>query len=269
MRTLVDVLAGIAKRPVVPTGEAGDCDRCSVALPIGPDGRPIGHRCCECLDAKRVRISLPLGHPEFGKAVMCECVQSEPRPSYDPMANGVPRALANATLAGWQPNHHPARVAAQNYVAGSWPPARPFLLLHGRPGRGKSHLAAAIVRQAHELHGVHGAFVEVPALMDRLRATFSDDANEQQERVMGWLERLPLLVLDDIGKDSQTNFVAGRIFRVINHRYGQLLPTVVTCNPDEFAALDPAVKSRLGDATLGMVVHCDGEDHRRVERGAA
>lgn len=198
---------------------------------------------------------------QFGQTVPCPCEKATVTAGYEPVAHGVPPMLWRATFDAWQPANGAPRIVAENYVE-SWAPLKPFLVLVGAPGRGKSHLAAAVVREAWERHSVSGQFVEVPALMDRLRATYSADAEESIEGVMRWLERVPLLVLDDLGKDKVTDFVAGRIYRVINHRYGQQSPTVVTMNPSELGSLDDAVKSRLSDTRIGVQVQFGGKDYR-------
>jgi DNA replication protein DnaC len=237
-------------------------------LELGRDGSAIEHACCECQDTFRVRVPLARGEPGFGRTVPCRCVSLSPRPQFDPGRMGIPRRLWGATLASWEPGNGRPRLAAQSFALGEWPPAQPMLALYGQPGRGKSHLAAAMMRAAWERHGVHGAFIEVPELMDRLRASFADDAMESSEGIMGWLERTPLLVLDDLGKDRQTEFVTGRIYRLINHRYGALAPTIITANPEEWDGLDAAVKSRLLDAAVSQAIECAGPD-RRPQRGAA
>lgn len=212
-----------------------------------------------------MRLSLAKGDPGFGRSVLCWCVgMPAAKPVFDPDRHGIPPALATATLANWHPGNARPRLASQSYALGEWPPEKPQLVLFGPPGRGKSHLGAAIVRAVWEKHGVVGAFIEVPELMDRLRATFSDDASETTEGVMGWLERVPLLVLDDLGQDKQTEFVSGRVFRMVNHRYSHRLPTVITLNQRQFDGLDMPVQSRLRDRTAGELVEVTGTDRRTM-----
>lgn len=54
--------------------EWGECRRCRKPLDLDYRGWVIRHSCCLCDDSGRVRLGLPLGDPDFGKSVLCECV---------------------------------------------------------------------------------------------------------------------------------------------------------------------------------------------------
>lgn len=227
----------------------------------GPDEE---HRCCRCLDGGRVRSGAPYGTPMFGVSLPCACQgpqAGQERPQWQAMAHGVPYQLSRATLANWEPATGRARLAAQNMTV-SWPPEKPFLVLVGPPGTGKSHLAAAVLRGVYERHGHAGTYIEVPAFMDQMRQAQSDVIEDTPEGLQRWVEGLPLVVLDDLGKDKQTEWVSGRLYRIINARYGAGRPTIITLNPEEWGDLDPAVRSRLMDGATGVVCELTGPDRR-------
>lgn len=277
MRALKDLLAG--SPPEMNTASPGmdslgECPACGRLLEFDRHGELVPHGCCLCADAGFVRTRALPGEPEFGRAVVCSCQDAPKLAGAIPPVNlevfGVPWALREATLASWQPPNHRARIAAQNMTV-SWPPSKPILVLWGEPGRGKSHLAAGVIRAVWEKHRVRGWYQSVPELVARLRATFEPSAQETQTQVEQYLCAVPLLVLDDLGKERQTEFARETIYRVVNSRYGRALPTIVTCNPVEWDALDRAVKSRLMDSRLAEIVECTGIDHRsgRAKGGAA
>lgn len=189
------------------------------------------------------------------------------RMPWESMRYGVPATLRDVTIGGWSPSNGRARIEAQNLVV-AWPPRRPFLVLVGGYGLGKSHLAAGVLRAAYEQHNIRGQFLSMPAFMDRLRDAQSETTEETPEGLQRWLEGLPLVVMDDLGKDKQTEWVSGRLYRAINHRYGAGLPTVITINPEEWGGLDGAVRSRLMDTRTSVVVEIQGRD-RRTTGGAA
>lgn len=235
------------------------CPRCRVLLELADDGGLRRHACCRCHDYGWFRVKAYPGQPEFGRLQMCRCEDAAapaPRPTFDPIRQGVPYRLSGARLelAG---NGSGAYEARQLLV--SWPPANPLVTFLGEPGRGKSWLGASVLRSAFELHGVYGWFVDYPSLMGRLRATQADDAQEKAEDLIDWLLRMPLLVLDDVGKGNQTKFTSECLYRVLGGRESAMKPTLTTANVPEFTALEPSLKSRLMG---GLVVQFEGPDRR-------
>jgi DNA replication protein DnaC len=75
---------------------------------------------------------------------------------------------------------------------------------------------------------------------------------------------VPLLVLDDLGSERVTDWVREQIFLIINSRYEEMLPTVVTTN-DTLEELEKHVGqriiSRLMETCQGLIL--DGEDFRK------
>src|SRR5438105_4159382 len=62
----------------------------------------------------------------------------------------------------------------------------------------------------------------------------------------------PVPVLDDLAPRSPTPWAQEKLFQLINHRYNERLPTVVTTNiaPEQ---LDERLRTRLPDASLARV----------------
>lgn len=75
------------------------------------------------------------------------------------------------------------------------------LYLWGKPGAGKSYLAAGIANHYAKLKQ-NVAFVSVPKLIAELKLLFQE--REAMERKLKRLERADVLVLDDIGSESIT-----------------------------------------------------------------
>lgn len=171
---------------------------------------------------------------------------------------GVPTRYRQLRIADWQPPNGSERLRVQGYVA-TWPPAKSFMTLVGNRGTGKTHLAAAGLREVAERHGVRGLFVVVPDLIDRYRRTQNPErATETAEDVDDLLRRVPLLVLDDLGVGRQTEFAEERMYGVINRRYNDVRPTIVTTNVP-LMELEERIRSRV---LSGEVVQFRGEDRR-------
>jgi len=123
-----------------------------------------------------------------------------------------------------------------------------WLVMMGTYGSGKTHLAAAVANYRAGL-GDPPLFVMVPDLLDHLRATFSPQSNTTFDRRFDEIRTTPLLVLDDLGTQSMTQWVREKLYQLFNHRYNAELPTVITTS-DSLDEMDARIRSRLLDGKL-------------------
>lgn len=130
-----------------------------------------------------------------------------------------------------------------------------WLVLQGESGCGKTHLAAAIAN--HQLEKTQNKFeadqilsqiifVEVPELMDYLRASFNPQSNKSYDQRFDEIKKVSMLVLDHFGIESASPWVKEKLFQLLNYRYNTLLPTVLTTtyNLDE---IEPWLRTRMLD----------------------
>ncbi len=135
-----------------------------------------------------------------------------------------------------------------------------WLLIRGGYGVGKTHLAAAIGNEAVSL-GVPTLFLTVPDLLDSLRFAYSAEDTSFEER-FEQIRQAPLLILDDFGTHSATEWAREKLFQLLNHRHLNRLPTVVTTNL-ALEEIDGRMRSRLLDAGLVTVIYILAPDYRR------
>ncbi len=134
-----------------------------------------------------------------------------------------------------------------------------WLLLMGRYGCGKTHLAAAIANYAIDA-GVSTLFLTVPDLLDWLRYAYSGSAMSFEDRFEE-IREIPMLILDDFGTQNATPWAQEKIFQIMNHRYINQLPTVVTSNMliNDF---EGRIRSRMQDPNLVTIVKILAPDYR-------
>ena len=110
-------------------------------------------------------------------------------------------------------------------------PGRNGLLIVGSCGTGKTHLAFAI---ANELlsHGTQVIAMTALELLSKIKRTYSKSGIDEDDilRVYG---SVPLLIIDDLGKEKASEWTAATIYSIIDRRYNNLLPVVITTNYGE------------------------------------
>lgn len=216
-----------------------------------------------------VMLDVPMGHPDFGRAIPCHCQQ-------DQIAQRKQRRLQRlSNLDGLQnmvfdtfipqPGHltpeqgHSLSSAFKSCRFFAQEPEG-WLLIMGTYGCGKTHLAAAIANARLEA-GHTVLFQVVPDLLDHLRATFGPHSDISYDELFEQVRSTPLLVLDDLGAQSSSSWAQEKLFQLLNHRYNLRLPTVITTN-QRLDMLEPRLRSRLLDAQLVTQILITAPDFR-------
>lgn len=136
----------------------------------------------------------------------------------------------------------------------------PNLVLVGSTGSGKTW------------HAWHAALAALQAGWDgRVDVVTADDFRHRTAPVKDGstfpaivlMSAVDLLVLDDVGAHRTTDWWAEALYAVVNRRYEQKLPTVLTSNvPDLQVELGDRIASRLAQNLVFVVL--DGPDRRRA-----
>lgn len=183
------------------------------------------------------------------------------------------KRFAGATFANWlhDPKSEACYEAVKRYAdafdKGVWE----GLCIYGPTGNGKSHLAAALVHVALA-KGRTAVFVEAPDLFARIKATYDDGSDGISEaKIVHALSTCDLLVLDDAGAEKTSEWVQEKLYQIINARYKNRLPLIITTNTKDMAGLEEIIGFRAYDRVLEMCrpVKNNGTSYRRnfaVER---
>jgi len=213
---------------------------------------------------------VPVGDPDFGKLDICTCRQSDVTETVRSRLFSLSHLdeLKELTFETFQPRGRKGLGVEQiNSLEWAFNRARQYagslqgwLLITGGYGCGKTHLAAAIANFAVGM-GVPTLFLTVPDLLDTLRFAYDSEETSFEQRFEE-IRNAALLVLDDFGTQNATTWAQEKLFQVVNYRYINRLPLVVTTNLalDE---IDARIRSRLADSELVSVVRIQSPDYRR------
>ncbi|WP_413761245.1 ATP-binding protein [Streptomyces sp. MMBL 11-3] len=132
------------------------------------------------------------------------------------------------------------------------------LLIVGPTGTGKTHQAYGAIRTL--LHRGVRLRWEATASAD-LHARLRSRTGHDSEHELQTLARCPLLLLDDLGAAKTSEWTEELTYRLINHRYEQLLPTLPIT--ELRTTLGDRVTSRLAEMTERIIL--TGPDRRRED----
>ncbi|HUG54176.1 MAG TPA: ATP-binding protein [Vicinamibacteria bacterium] len=122
------------------------------------------------------------------------------------------------------------------------------LLFWGGEGAGKTHLAVAVLAELTANHGLRGRFWEFPALLSEIARSYDRSGPRAETTALESALRTDLLVLDDLGSRRMTDWAADTLFAVVNARYLERRPTLITTTfedaPPEVAARADARRRR-------------------------
>jgi DNA replication protein DnaC len=139
------------------------------------------------------------------------------------------------------------------------------LLMLGKAGTGKSHLASAILQAI--MPAQCGLYTTAADVIEMVRETWRRDSERSQGRVMHMLSTVPLLVIDEVGVQYGTESEQNTLFQIIDRRYRDRRPVILMANlqPAELQALlGDRIYDRLRE--VSKVVTFDWDSYRPQAR---
>jgi DNA replication protein DnaC len=167
-------------------------------------------------------------------------------------AAGIPERYRDCTLDNFSDNTVSltnARARAREF-ADAYPAVEAGLLLVGPSGRGKTHLACAILSELVVTKGSTGLYVDFSDLLMKITTSFRPDADASKESVLTPYAEAEILVLDELGASKPHAWVLDVLYSLLNSRYNRKKVTIATSNfedePDPAAGERERLEDRIG-----------------------
>lgn len=103
------------------------------------------------------------------------------------------------------------------------------LLLMGNSGAGKTHLAVSVLRRLYA-KGAVGQFWDFRDLMREIRRSYDPETRTTEFVVLQPVVDATVLLLDDLGSAKFSDWMSDTLFHILNRRYLEKRPTLVTTN---------------------------------------
>lgn len=125
----------------------------------------------------------------------------------------------------------------------------------GNPGSGKTHLSLAIGNELMRDYGVSCLYMPYRETMTKLKQLATNDKYKYEEE-MYKLTTARLLIVDDLYKGTTTEADLNYVFQIINQRYLNQLPFVLSSekSPLDLLGADEAIGSRLLEQSKGHTI---------------
>ena len=207
----------------------------------------------------------------------------------------IPRRYEHCELDNFDtdfPGAHPS-LAEAAFLASSFakkcdPRGDKGLLIIGRIGTGKTHLAVGILKDLILSRGISCLFYDYRELLKEIQNSYNTTVQTSELDVLRPVFETDVLVLDELGAVKPTEWVWDTVSLILNTRYNDNRTTIITTNfEDQPAAgvavsLSPARAASRGE-TLGdrigermrsrlhemcRIITLDGTDFRQKFRSA-
>jgi DNA replication protein DnaC len=143
--------------------------------------------------------------------------------------------------------------------------ARPFLLVYGNVGCGKTHLGNAVALKLAQA-GQKVKFRRADDLLEYLREGI--DEHELRSRIIEF-QVVDVLVIDDFEsaklQGEKGSWGLEKMEQIIDHRYHAGLTTMITTN-DDLKDLPPRILDRFSDKAVAKMVHNAAQSYRPLKK---
>lgn len=201
---------------------------------------------------RKKRIAEGLGatsYPPFEFMTPCKCLPEIKLKNRGGLAK-IPEEFRGLTIKSFDLNRYDsgerqrlaaiAKQAAGKYVMKfeelqKQHPGKGIYFWSRTKGSGKTRLAASIANALIQTHMQKDEYIDVKYtvvldLIESIKSSFDKENKLNKSEIMNDVENAQVLVLDDIGVESDTPFVNQTIYKLLNHRMTKNLPTIFTSN---------------------------------------
>jgi DNA replication protein DnaC len=233
--------------------------------------------------------------PKDRRVTRCDC-QLRARNQTLLTAARIPRRYEHCELASYTtdfPGAHPslalAHISATRFAQEYDPRDGAGLLIIGKIGTGKTHLAVGITKELVLNKGISCLFYDYRELLKEIQNSYNATVKTTELDVLRPVFEADVLVLDELGAVKPTEWVWDTVSLILNTRYNDNRTTIITTNFEDQPAAGAngagsAVRAATRAESLGdrigermrsrlhemcRIIKMEGEDFRQKFRSAS
>jgi DNA replication protein DnaC len=204
----------------------------------------------------------------------------------------IPRRYEHCELTNYDtdfPGAHPA-LAEAHFLASGFarkcdPRGDKGLLIIGKIGTGKTHLAVGIIKELILNKGISCLFYDYRELLKEIQNSYNATVQTTELDVLRPVFETDVLVLDELGAVKPTEWAWDTVSLILNTRYNDNRTTIITTNFDDRpagavagprgAAREETLGDRIGERMrsrlheMCRIIKMEGEDFRKNFRSAS
>ena len=118
-------------------------------------------------------------------------------------------------------------------------------------GSGKTLLAAGIANDILYEHDIPVRFATATQIIQEIKSTWDKDNKATESQLISLLCTIKVLVIDDLGTERYVDWIAERMYHIINERYVNKLMTIFTSNyPYDKLIYDDRIRNRILERSI-------------------
>ena len=236
-----------------------------------------------------------IGAAKDRRVTRCDC-QLRARNQNLLAAANIPRRYEHCELASYTtdfPGAHPslalAHLSAAKFAQEYNPRDGMGLLIIGKIGTGKTHLAVGITKDLILNKGTSCVFYDYRELLKEIQNSYNSTVQTTELDILRPVFETDVLVLDELGAVKPTEWVWDTVSLILNTRYNNNLTTIITTNfedqpaagtngavsPARAATRSETLGDRVGERMrsrlheMCRIIKMEGEDFRQKFRSAS
>jgi len=129
------------------------------------------------------------------------------------------------------------------------------------------------MRSLMQEHGARGLFVDYRDLLRDIQDSYNPVSESSELQLLRPLLRADVLLLDELGARRPSPWVYDTVTHLLNDRYNNERPTIITTNYDDDGPEGASLQDRIGERLRSRLYEmCDtvrmqGDDYRKLVRG--
>lgn len=148
------------------------------------------------------------------------------------------------------------------------------LIIVGKNGVGKTHLACSIANELIQCQTpiIYGTLIN---LLSEIKHSYDEESLFSEMQYIKMYSTVNVLIIDDLGKEKPSAWAIEKLFTIVNNRYENNLPIIITTNYNQETLLKrlseskefetaESIISRLYEMCIG--VNIVGKDYRIKEK---